>query len=126
MGVMTFMQWPGILIPATGLLLIALMTMFIFVSVHESQDIRETIAAILSISAENQHLIDVQWGLVPFWIPRFMHRSIIVRIPLKAAPTIKDKETTNDAAERLRDALEMNDVLPPCLSHRLWQWRFTR
>lgn len=126
MDSMPFTQWPGILVPATGLLLTALIATFVYVSVHESQDIRETIAAILNISTENQNLIDVRWGLVPFWIPRFMHRSIIVRIPLKAAPTIKDKEMANDAAGRLRDALAMDDVLPPYLEHRIWQWRFTR
>jgi len=119
------LRWPGVLVPAIGLLLIALIA-FVYVSACESRDIRETVAAILNVSIEKQPLINIQWGLVPFWIPQFMYRSIIVRIPLKAAPTIKDKEAANDAAGRLRDVLEMNDVLPPCLSHRLWQWRFTR
>ena len=69
MGAMLFTQWSGILIPAIGLLFVAMVIGFVFVSIHESKDVRETIAAILGISAENLELIYIQWGLVPFWIP---------------------------------------------------------
>lgn len=117
------LQWPGILFPATGLLIAAL-AVLIGIVVHETRDTVKTVAAILHVSESDVNDIRLTWGPFPFWTPGTVAMS--ARVPVRAVPTIRNFEDATDAAGQLMDVLEMTDAEPPALHRRVWSWKFTR
>lgn len=117
------MQWPGILFPAIGLLA-TILTVLIGVIIHETRDTVKTVAAILHVGDSDITGIQITWGPFPFWMPGTI--AISVRVPVRAAPTIRNFEDATDVAGQLMDVLEMADAEPPALHRRIWSWKFTR
>lgn len=117
------LQWPGILFPATGLLIAAL-AVLIGIVVHETHDTVKTVAAILHVSESDINDIRLTWGPFPFWMPGTI--AVSVHVPVRAAPTIRNFEDATDVAGQLMDVLEMTDAEPPTLHRRIWNWKFTR
>ncbi len=117
------MQWPGILLPAIGLL-IAVLAVLIGVIAHETHDTVKTVAAILRIGESDINSIRLAWGPFPFWMPASVAMS--VRVPVRTAPAIRNFEDATDVAGQLMDVLEMTDAEPPTLHRRIWSWKFTR
>lgn len=117
------LQWPGILLPATGLF-IAVLAVLIGIVVHETRDTVKTVAAILHVSESDVNDIRLTWGPFPFWMPATITMS--VHVPVRTVPNLKGFEDATDAAGRLMDVLEMDDAEPPTLHRRIWNWKFTR
>lgn len=117
------LQWPGILLPAIGLLIAAL-AVLIGIVVHETHDTVKTVAAILHVSESDTNDIRLTWGPFPFWMPASVAMS--VRVPVRTVPTIRNFEDATDVAGQLMDVLEMADAEPPTLHRRIWNWKFTR
>lgn len=117
------LQWPGILLPAIGLLIAVLATL-ICVITHETRDTVKTVAAILHVSESDVNDIRITWGPFPFWMPGTVAMS--VRVPVRTVPTIRNFEDATDVAGQLMDVLEMTDAEPPTLHRRIWSWKFTR
>ena len=117
------LQWPGILLPAIGLLIAVLATL-IGVITHETRDTVKTVAAILHVSESDINDIRITWGPFPFWMPATIAMS--VRVPVRTVPTIRNFEDATDVAGQLMDVLEMDDAEPPTLHRRIWSWKFTR
>lgn len=117
------LQWPGILLPAIGLLIAVLATL-IGVITHETHDTVKTVAAILHVSESDINDIRITWGPFPFWMPGTIAMS--VRVPVRTVPTIRNFEDATDVAGQLMDVLEMDDAEPPTLHWRIWSWKFAR
>ena len=69
------LQWPGILFPATGLLIAAL-AVLIGVIAHETHDTVKTVAAILHVGESDINSIRLAWGPFPFWMPASVAMSV--------------------------------------------------
>lgn len=117
------LQWPGILLPAIGLLIAVLATL-IGVITHETHDTVKTVAVILHVSESDINDIRITWGPFPFWMPATTAMS--VRVPVRTVPNLRGFEDATDVAGRLMDVLEMDDAEPPALHRRIWSWKFTR